>query len=91
MDVIVRSPKYTIPFEVKYSQDATLDVSQGIVTYCRLEDVPRAYWVTRREEDFGTVKLAGVSTEFFRIPAHILAYLLGQSERLLWSEGRMDW
>lgn len=85
VDVIVKSPNYTIPFEVKYVEDATLDASQGIVTYCREEAVPRAYWVTKRDEDFGMVKLPSLQTEFFRIPAHILAYLLGQSERLLWN------
>ena len=39
---------------------------------------------TQREADFSVSRLKAVDTTFLKIPAYILCYLLGQSERLLW-------
>jgi predicted AAA+ superfamily ATPase len=85
VDIIVQSPKYTLPFEVKYQESPKLRESSGLVTYCRMETVGKAYWVTKRDKDFEVLKFAGLETEFLKIPAHILCYLLGQAERLLWA------
>jgi len=85
VDVIVRSPRYTLPVEVKYRESAALDENAGLVAFCRADKVKQAYWVTKREEDFGLTKVAGVPTQFLKIPAHVFTYLLGQAERLLWS------
>jgi predicted AAA+ superfamily ATPase len=85
VDIIVRSPSYTIPVEVKYRDDGTLAEKEGIVAYCKLERVAIAYWVTRRETDFGQLQFPGLETRFMRVPAHIFTYLLGQAERLLWT------
>jgi len=84
VDIIVKRPGYTIPTEVKYRQSAQLDEKEGLVVYCRQEKLPQAYWVTRREQDFGVVRFPGIETRFLKIPAHIFTYLLGQAERLLW-------
>lgn len=37
VDIIVRSPNYIIPFEVKYREHPNLSTASGLVTYCRLE------------------------------------------------------
>jgi len=81
VDVIVRSPKYVLPFEVKYRARAPLTEAEGIVHFCRSESVRFAYWVTQREQDFGITEFPSVATKFLRIPAHILVYLLGQAEQ----------
>ncbi|MFW6163361.1 MAG: ATP-binding protein [Planctomycetota bacterium] len=81
VDVVVRTPRYAIPVEVKYRSRAPLTAKEGIVHFCREEAVPEAYWVTQREEDFGVARFDGLDTRFLRIPAHILAYLLGQTEQ----------
>ena len=54
---------------------------ERIVEFCRQEDVPRAFWVTRREQDFGLVQFSGLATQFLRVPAHVFTYLLGQAEQ----------
>lgn len=88
VDVIVRSPRYILPFEVKYQENPNLRETSGLVTYCKMEKVRQAYWVTKVDRDFGTAEFQGVETKFLKIPAHILCYLLGQSERLLWTDDR---
>lgn len=90
VDIIVRSPNYIFPFEVKYRERPNLSSSSGLVNFCRLEKVRKAFWVTKQDRDFGITVFDGVETEkgkptqFLKIPAHILCYLLGQAERLLW-------
>lgn len=84
VDIIVKSPAYTLPVEVKYRENAPIGESDGIFTYCRKEAVSKAYVVTQRERDFSVISV-GSKTKILRIPAHIFTYLLGQAERLLWS------
>jgi predicted AAA+ superfamily ATPase len=84
VDIIVSSPQYTIPVEVKYEETASLGEKEGIVEFCRRESVKQAYWVTKNEDDFGLKEFPGLSTQFIKIPAHIFAYLLGHAERQLW-------
>ncbi len=86
VDIIVQSPKYTLPFEVKYQESPRLRESSGLVAYCTLEEVDRAYWVTKQDKDFDVVRMGGLQTEFLKVPAHILCFLLGQAERLLWAD-----
>lgn len=84
VDIIVRSPAYVLPFEVKYRENPRLDKESGLGTYCSSENPKQAYLVTKREMDFAVTRLKGIDTSFLKIPAYILCYLLGQSERLLW-------
>jgi uncharacterized protein len=91
VDIVVISPKYIIPFGVKYREHPKLSAASGLVAYCRLEKkVKRAYWVTKQDSDFRLTTFEGLEDEhgeqaqFLKIPAHILCYLLGQAERLLW-------
>lgn len=84
VDIIVKSPAYTLPVEVKYREDASIGESDGIVTYCRQESIGKGYVVTQRERDFGLTPV-GHKAKILRVPAHIFTYLLGQAERLLWS------
>lgn len=85
VDMIVKTPNYAIPVEVKYRDDASLSAKDGIVIYCRETGTPNAYWVTQREQDFGVVQFPGLDTRFMKVPAHIFTYLLGQAERLIWA------
>ncbi len=84
VDIIVRSPAYVLPFEVKYRETAPLDRSSGLAVFSEAEKVKMAYLVTKSDTDFGTVDLEGIDTRFLKVPAHVLCYLLGQAERLLW-------
>jgi hypothetical protein len=83
VDIIVRSPAYTMPVEVKFRADADLAQTDGLAAYCSQENIGRAYFVTQSEDDFGVLKFPGLETSFLKIPAHIFCYLLGQAERLL--------
>lgn len=85
VDMIVRTPSRAIPVEVKYSDAASLSEKEGLVDYCRETDSPNAYWVTRREQDFGLSHFKGINTNFMKVPAHIFTYLLGQAERGYWA------
>jgi len=84
VDIIVRSPAYVLPFEVKYRENPKLDKKSGLGTYCLSENPKQGYLVTKRNKDFSATRLKGMETDFLKIPAYILCYLLGQSERLLW-------
>ncbi|HET8759969.1 MAG TPA: ATP-binding protein [Nitrospiria bacterium] len=84
VDIIIRSPKYVLPFEVKYRDKVPLDRSSGLAVFSDAENVKQAYFVTKNETDFGPTKLDGIDTQFLKIPAHVLTYLLGQAERVLW-------
>ncbi|HET6282404.1 MAG TPA: DUF4143 domain-containing protein, partial [Polyangia bacterium] len=84
VDIVVKSPQYILPVEVKYRQNADLEPSSGLVELCRRESVKQAYLVTKREDDFGPQTFPDVEAKLLRVPAHILCYLLGQAERLLW-------
>ena len=85
VDIVVKSPKYTIPVEVKYRADASLSEKDGIVEYCRAENPSFAYCITQQERDFDLRNIPGVKTKLLRVPAHIFAYLIGQAERALWA------
>lgn len=85
VDIIVKSPAYVLPFEVKYKEHPSLNSTSGLGIYCWSEKPAQAYLVTKRETDFSVTQLEGIATRFLKIPAFILCYLLGDSERLLWS------
>jgi predicted AAA+ superfamily ATPase len=90
VDVIVKSPAYTLPVEIKYRESPSLGEKSGLVLYCELEKVDRAFWVTKSEDDFGLVQIGNLATRFMKIPAHIFTYLLGQTERVPWEPWRLD-
>lgn len=84
VDIIVESPAYIIPFEVKYKEQPSLGHNSGLAEYSRLMRIPKAFVVTKSAQDFGPLQLSGLGTTIMQVPAHILTYLLGQAERLLW-------
>jgi len=84
VDIIVKSPAYHLPFEVKYKEKATVDKKSGLAVYSHSENLDKAFLVTKSENDFGVTGLKGINTAFLKVPAHILCYLLGQAERILW-------
>jgi predicted AAA+ superfamily ATPase len=87
VDVIVKSPRYVIPVEVKYRQAASLDSTAGLITYCAKDPKVRyAYMVTREDKDFSVLELEEAPARILRIPAHIFTYLLGQAEHSLWEQ-----
>jgi hypothetical protein len=83
VDIVVQSPKYTIPVEVKYRERADLDEKDGIVEFCRKENPRFAYCVIRQERDLDLRSFSGTKTNFLRVLAHIFTYLIGQAERAL--------
>jgi len=84
VDIIIRSPAYHLAVEVKYKDKASLETNSGLAAYCTAEQLRQGYLVTKQETNFGVATLEGSATQFLKIPAHILCYLLGQAERLLW-------
>jgi predicted AAA+ superfamily ATPase len=86
VDVIVRSPAYVLPVEVKYRQDAGIPEDAGMIAYCAQERVKVGYWITQAERDFDVNPLPGTRAKLLRIPAHVFTYLLGQAERMLWGQ-----
>jgi predicted AAA+ superfamily ATPase len=84
VDVIVKSPQYTLPVEVKFRENPQVGEDSGLVSFCRREPVKQAYWVTKREDDFGLIEFKNLNTKFMKIPAHVFCYLLGQAERTPW-------
>jgi len=86
VDIIVRSPAYTLPVEVKYRSRAEIPANCGMATFCAAEPVKQAFWITQRPEDFDVQALPSCDTQVLRIPAYIFCYLLGQAERVSWEE-----
>jgi len=84
VDVIVSSPAYVFPAEIKYREQASLTPKAGLVEFCRHADVKQAFWITKPDQEFGVTTFPGVTAKFLQVPAHIFLYLLGQAERLLW-------
>ena len=84
VDIIVKSPAYHFAFEIKYRERAEVEAKSGLALYSGAKQIKQAYLVTKQDTDFGVTALPGVATSFLKVPAHILCYLLGQAERLLW-------
>lgn len=84
MDIIVRSPAYHYAFEIKYRERAEVQAKSGLAQYSADEQLKLAFLVTKHDADFAVSELPGLATRFLKVPAHILCYLLGQAERLLW-------
>lgn len=84
VDIVVSSPSSISPFEVKYRNNPELRRDGGLAVFSQAEGVRRGYFVTKNDKDFGLAMFDGISTVFLKVPAHILTYLLGQSEHLLW-------
>ena len=73
-----------LPFEVKHKANPQLDTKSGLGIFCASENPKQGYLVTPRDADFAVTQLKDIDTVFLKIPAYILCYLLGHSERLLW-------
>lgn len=82
VDIIVKSPKYQIPVEVKYRDNVTITEKEGILTYCKQEGISKGYWITKGSEYFGVEEFEETNCKILKIPAHIFTYLLGQTERI---------
>lgn len=80
VDVVVQDVAGSVVYQNMYDRPATLSEKDSVVQYCRAENIPRAYLVTRDENDIAVFKLPGLDTEFVKIPAHVMAYLLGRAE-----------
>jgi hypothetical protein len=84
VDILVKSPAYHIAVEVKYRAQPRIKEDSGLSRYCQQEKVTLSYVVTRHDEDFSSGVVPGTRTPCLRIPAHVMCYLLGQAERVLW-------
>lgn len=82
VDIIVRSPSYVIPVEVKYRSAVHLSDKDGLVEFCRAESPRWAYCITQQEHDFGLISFRDLKTGILEVPAHIFTYLIGQAERV---------
>ncbi|MFC1546321.1 ATP-binding protein [bacterium] len=84
VDIIVRSPAYVIPVEIKYRNRAGIPEKCGLRTFCSAEEITYGLWITQNEDDLDVKTLNESSTPILRIPAHIFCYLIGLAERTLW-------
>jgi len=82
VDIVVQSPSYVLPVEVKYQSGVQLDSRDGLVIFCHAEKPRWAYCITQSDSDFGLTRLESAETSILRVPAHIFTYLIGQAERV---------
>jgi uncharacterized protein len=80
VDVVVQEVGGSVVYHGMYDRPATLSDRDGVVQFCRDERIPRAYLVTREENDLAVFRMPGLPTEFVKVPAHVLSYLLGRAE-----------
>jgi uncharacterized protein len=78
VDFIVRTPRLTLPIEVKYRSDASLGKTEGLLEFCEEDGVEQALVVTQQDKDFDRAKIGKIS--LLRLPAHIFCYLLSRPE-----------
>lgn len=83
VDIIVKSPRYTIPVEVKYRSRVSIGPNDGLFEYCQASGINFAIVVTRREEDFDAMTMHDAGSRCLLVPAHIFTYLIGQSEQFM--------
>lgn len=81
VDLVLRRDDWSLPVEVKYRERPRLEPDGGLAAYCRARKTALAVLATRRERDFGVARLDGAPTRVLKVPAHVLCYLLGRSER----------
>jgi len=84
VDIVVSSPKMTLPVEVKYRNDVSLKKDEGLIIFCESEKIARAYLVTQRPQDFEAMEIGRNKTSLLMIPAHIFTYLIGRGEHQQW-------
>lgn len=81
VDIVVRLGDFVVPFEVKYREYPLKDGIAPLASFCHENPgVSRAYFVTRREVDFGRILNFPAKAEVFQIPAHIFCLALGSFE-----------
>jgi len=69
---------------VKDKEKAALDRKSGLAVNSASENLIKAFLVIKSDGDFGVTHLQISETEFFKVPAHILYFLLSQAEKILW-------
>lgn len=80
VDIVVKGPQYTLPFEVKYRESAGAGESMGLSDLCSNAAIPIGFQITKSEGDFGVDALD--SFRIVRIPAHVFTYVIGQAEQI---------
>ena len=89
VDVIVKSPRYVIPVEVKYRKCGEPGFRRlGLITYCEKDPKVRyAYLRHPGGQGFQHHRVRGdAGPHSSRIPAHVFTYLFGQAEHYLWKQ-----
>lgn len=82
VDLVAEVGGQFIPFEVKYrTQHTGLRDLKGLVEFCKLKKISRAYVVTKSLEDFGPIdNIPDSNATIMRIPAPLLCYWMGKLE-----------
>jgi predicted AAA+ superfamily ATPase len=80
VDVVVREPGGTVVFQAMHRRGPASPDRDGVIEFCKMERACRAFLVTREEDEVAHFKLQGEPTEYYQLPAHLLAYLLGRDE-----------
>ncbi len=78
VDIVLQSPRYMIPVEVKYRAGSKPDASV-LVQFCEQQDIEQGFLITRDEGAFDVRMIR--NTQVAGIPAHIFCYVIGQAER----------
>jgi hypothetical protein len=86
VDIVVRSPSYLFPVEVKYHTRSEIERDAGLVQFCQEHMVTLGYWITKQDNAISVEQIERSDAKVLRLPAHIFCYLIGQAERLLWRD-----
>lgn len=80
VDLVVREDGRQTAFQVVAGDPKAPHPDDPLVAFCRREPVARAFFVTTEGEDVSVLRLPGIETEFVKLPAWLLTYLLGRIE-----------
>lgn len=81
VDIVLSSPTYTVPVEVKYESGAGSSIPQGLKRFLDAERATFAIVATQADTDIRVVSAGEGRADVLMVPAHILTYLLGSTER----------
>ncbi|MBI5190620.1 MAG: ATP-binding protein [Nitrospirae bacterium] len=84
VDLVVDVDEWTIPVEVKYKEDVRIDKKDGLWLFMEADNsVKVGILVSKNEADFRVHPGPDGNSQVLVIPAFLLLYLLGHSERSL--------
>jgi hypothetical protein len=85
VDLIIKTGTWTIPVEIKYRENIKFTNRDGLFIFMEKNPVKMGILVSKKSEDFEIMHGPSDDSTILKIPAFLLLFLLGHSERNLWS------